>query len=99
MTDNAASDGEIIDGKTILKVLNNLSLIQTGATRVQVVAAIDGYMSINAEYFIGPPPGLATDELDRLREIEALTAKIVKLLNEGQVDYDMVTQLGALLNV
>lgn len=42
-------------------------------------------------------PTIDLDELIRLRRVEELAEKMVKLLDDGQVDYELAEQLKGLL--
>ena len=89
-----------MDGQEVITLLTNALVVNKGASSVTVTAHTNGSLSVSATYGPLRDDSIETEaELTRLRTIEALTAKIVKLLNEGQVDYDLVTQLRALLNV
>ena len=44
------------------------------------------------------PPSINPAELVRLQAIEKLTSRLIKLLDKGEVDYDLAAELKALLN-
>lgn len=88
-----------MNGRDLIFLLNEHDYLPADAARVNIAASIDGWLSINAEYNVpSPPPIITDDELNRLKSMEIICGKVVKLLADGQVDFDLVAQLKGLLN-
>lgn len=43
-------------------------------------------------------PSIAVEELIRLHRLEELVGKLIKLLDDGQVDYDLVKEIKVVLS-
>ena len=88
-----------MDGKTVLNLLVEAGLLHPEVWKVNILAQSNGYLSIHADFYLSPDTTGIPEELDRLRLIEKLAAKMVKLqLEDGQVDDQLAEQVRALLD-
>lgn len=89
-----------MDGPFIINALIEAEAIKPGVSHVRIEANADGYLSITTEYDpAAADPEPKQDEWTRLRLIEKLASKIVKLqLEDGQVDDRLAEQLKMAIN-
>jgi hypothetical protein len=88
----------MMSGPYIIDVLIEAEVVTPGINLVSIVANANGYYSITVE---GAPTAQQPmgDELNRLRQIAQLAAKMVKLqLEDGQVDNALAEQVKALIS-
>jgi len=85
-----------MNGATLINLLADAGVIRPDVTRINIIAFSDGHLTISTEYI---PGEVDEDDLDRLRQIAQLAAKMVKLqLEDGQVDDRLAEQVQALIN-
>lgn len=85
-------------GKDIINLLTEAGYIKPGVDFITLTASVEGRVSINADYLPETPAENNDDELTRLRLIEKLAAKMVKLqLEDGQVDDRLAEQIRMLI--
>lgn len=88
----------MIDGPYIINVLIDADVIRPGVNHVSIEANADGFYSVNVQGTPTTPVANSEDELTRLRLIEELAAKMVKLqLEDGQVDDRLAEQISELI--
>ena len=84
-----------MNGKDLITILVDAGAIPPDVTRVNVIAFSDGHLTISTEYI---PADVDQDDIDRLRQIEALAGQMVKLqLEKGQVDDRLAEQISELI--
>lgn len=93
----------MINGIDVINFLVTEELTVAGATQIKVAARSDGYLVVETlcntpGQSKGPGNTESMAELDRLKTIEAKTAKLIELLNKGEVDYDLIANLEKVIN-
>jgi len=85
-----------MNGPDVITILSVAGVIDPDVSRVSMIADAGGYVSIHTEYTNAAAGDAA--EIDRLKTIEAIAAKMVKLqLQDGQIDDGLARQLKGLI--
>lgn len=88
-----------MDGPLIINVLIEAEVIKPGVNHVRIEANADGYYSVTVEGEPTTPQSHNEEELNRLRLVEKLASKMVRLqLDDGQVDDRLAEQVSDLIN-